>query len=767
MPRAGRSAHSTMVRRIIRVTGVVQGVGFRPFVYRAAKSRMLSGWVRNTSGSVEIDTQGEPDSVESFLAALRTDAPHLSRIDSISAIEADPTDYDDFAILESLRDDEVRGVIPVDVCTCPDCWRELGDPADRRFGYPFTNCTNCGPRFTIIRRVPYDRRNTTMAKFAMCPDCASEYRDPPNRRFHAEPTACPSCGPRVWLEMDGVPSADDALRRAGELLRRGKILAIKGLGGFHLACDARNDEAVRELRDRKGRIAKPFALMVRDMEEARRLCRVTDADRALLLSLQRPIVLMKRTGAADVSSSVAPRNKNLGLMLPYTPLHALLLEHSPPTLVMTSGNLSEEPLVFTNASARTRLARLCDAFLLHDRDIHVPCDDSVVRRGRRFTTVMRRARGYVPDVIELPLECECVLGVGAEQKNTFCLASGSSAVPSQHIGDLDSVETFDYYRYAIDHFLALFRQTPVVVAHDLHPGYMSTAYASERFGGRLVGVQHHHAHIAACLAENGRNEKCIGIAMDGTGLGVDGTIWGGEILLADLSGYERVGHLTQVRMPGGEAAIRDPKRMAAAYTCAAFGQDFESVLQRLGLDFLGHELRIIRHQLMSGLNSPLTSSAGRLFDAISTALGICRDRTYDGQPAIELEMAADEEETGFYPSEVNDGGGMTVLDTVRIFRAAVEERLAGTEPAAVSARVHNSIVRLIADASEVVRERAGLNLVALSGGVFQNVLISTRLYELLEQRGFEVLVHGLMPPNDACISVGQVAVAAATPRVWE
>ena len=468
----------TVFRRKLRVTGVVQGVGFRPFVYRIATHRDLVGWVRNTSGSVEVDVEGPLNVIDEFAHAIRAEAPVLARVDSVTSIEADPVGYRAFAIHESHSDASGESAIPADACTCEDCFREIADPGDSRHDYPFANCTNCGPRFTIIQRTPYDRPNTTMGVFEMCPACDQEYRDPGNRRFHAEPTACPVCGPRIWLEEDGKITDSEVLALAGKMLADGRILAIKGLGGFHLACDARNGDAVQTLRTRKGRAAKPFALMVSDMQEAARLCLIDATARELLLSSRRPIVLLPRQEDAAIPDSVAPGNRNLGLMLPYAPLHALLFQHAPSALVMTSANLSEEPLVFTNTSARIKLAKLADAFLMHDRDIHVPCDDSVVRPIADGGSIMaRRARGFVPDAIEIPVGCESILATGAEQKNTFCLAWGHQAVLSQHIGDLDTVETFDYYQYAIDHFLSLFRQEPKVVAHDLHPGYMSTQYA--------------------------------------------------------------------------------------------------------------------------------------------------------------------------------------------------------------------------------------------------------------------------------------------------
>jgi hydrogenase maturation protein HypF len=756
------SAAGAVARKRVQVAGLVQGVGFRPFVYRLAKDRRLTGWVRNTSRGVEIEAEGDLDSLESFILALAAQAPPLARVEAVTAADAEPLADVGFAILASESLSGVEAVIPPDVGLCRECAAEIFDPQDRRFGYPFTNCTVCGPRFTLVRQVPYDRSRTTMSAFAMCDACAREYREPEDRRFHAEPTACPACGPRLWLEAGGARLDSGALESAARLLREGKILAVKGLGGFHLAGDARNSAAVQTLRCRKGRAGKPFAVMVRDLAEAARLCHLDDAVTALLCSLQNPVVLAPKRAGCEVSEAVAPANRYLGLLLPYTPLHRLLLEQAPPALVMTSGNLSEEPLVFTNEGARERLAGLADALLLHNRDIHVPCDDSVVRPLATGEIIpIRRARGFVPQTVPLPLAAPEILGVGAEQKNAFCLAWGRTALLSQHLGDLDTVETFDYYRLAVEHFQALSRKAPEIIAHDLHPHYLSTRYALSRAGRRHIGVQHHHAHIAACLAENGRAERCIGLALDGTGFGPDGTVWGGEILVADLADFVRLGHLAAVRLPGGEAAVRQPAKMAAAYLYAAYGEQYERLARSLGLEFSPLERRVLARQLATGLNSPITSSAGRLFDAAAAALGICRERTFEGQPAMALEMAADPAEAGVYPPPLLSEKGLIIVDTVALFRRLVEDRLAGGSQAVIAARFHNSLIAGLAAAADAARRKTGLNLAALSGGVFQNALILAGLKESLEGLGFEVLTHKLAPPNDGGIALGQVAVAAA------
>ncbi|MGP7987099.1 MAG: carbamoyltransferase HypF [Desulfobaccales bacterium] len=747
----------------LKVTGVVQGVGFRPFVYRLARAHQLAGWVRNTSTCVEIEVEGASASLEQFIRQLATEAPNLARIEAVVARDAEPRGRSGFTILESRTQAATAALIPADVSTCASCFAEILDPQNRRYQYPFTNCTDCGPRFTIIRQVPYDRGHTTMSLFSMCAACRAEYKDPGDRRFHAEPTACPVCGPHLWLEQPGRKLLTrGALEAAAGLLQDGLIVAVKGLGGFHLAADARQDRAVATLRQRKGRVAKPFAVMVRDLAEAEKLCHLGEKEKAWLLSPERPVVLARKRPDSEVSRHVAPGNSYLGLMLPYTPVHLLLLSRGPEALIMTSGNLSEEPLVFNNEAARARLDGLADAFLMHNRDIEVPCDDSVVRPLSPDRAIpLRRARGFVPAPIYLPLSSPPILGVGAEQKNTFCLAWGGNAILSQHLGDLDTVETYDYFSQAISHFKALCRQDPEIVAHDLHPLYLSTRYAFGLKEATLVGVQHHHAHIAACLAENRRRERCIGIALDGTGYGPDGAIWGGEILVADLAGYSRAGHLAPVLLPGGTAAVADPRRMAAAYLYQVQKERFDHLAQELELGYPPLEWRILCRQLTSGINSPLTTSAGRLFDAVAATLNICRSRTYEGQPALELEMAADPDEDGFYPASIRMERDTLILDTLTIFRRLLDEHLNGIDAAKIAARFHNSLVRLLTAACELVRDQTGLDLVALSGGVFQNAWMLQQLSNSLEQLGFQVLTHRLAPPNDGCISLGQVAVAAA------
>jgi len=749
-------------RRRVSLTGSIQGVGFRPFVYRLAREQRLTGWVKNTSLGVELEVEGPEAAVTSFLHRLIEEAPPLARPEVVEVLEIPPLKENGFHIQKSEDRDRSLMVTPPDVGHCRECAREIRDPRDRRHLYPFTTCTDCGPRFTVIRQVPYDRSRTTMAVFTMCPDCRREYEDPGDRRFHAEIIACPACGPRVWLEYEGERRSEAALEAAARLLHEGKILAVKGLGGFHLAADARNDQAVQDLRRRKGRPDKPFALMVRDLEEAARIAVLGDLERRLLSSPERPIVLCRKQPGSGISPSVAPGNGFLGLMLPYSPLHLLLLDLAPPALVMTSGNVSEAPLVFTNEEAREKLASLAHAFLLHNRDIQVPCDDSVLRPLADGKVVLfRRGRGLVPQPLSLPLEAPELLALGGDQKNTFCLAWSHTALMSQHLGDLDTLEGLRYWETVLRHFQHLSRKSPKILVHDLHPGYFTTRYALEKRGVRLVGVQHHHAHVAACLAEHSHSGPCIGLALDGTGYGPEGGLWGGEILVADLAHFTRAGHLAPVRLPGGEAAVKNPSRMAASYLYAAFGENFLELAARLGLNFSDLEQRLLHRQLTTGWQAPLTTSAGRLFDAVAAVTGICRRRTYEGQPALELEMAAAPGEEKFYAAGIKHCGQAVVLDTLAIFRGVVTDLLAGVDKERLAARFHLSLVEGLARMCETLRQRTGLNVVALSGGVFQNGLLLTRLKDRLAQAKFQVLWPQRVPPNDGGLSLGQAAVAAA------
>ncbi|HEY5351718.1 MAG TPA: carbamoyltransferase HypF [Streptosporangiaceae bacterium] len=774
------NVRTSNVRTSIRVEGVVQGVGFRPFVYSLATRLGLAGWVGNDVDGVFAEVEGPAEQIRDFLAALERDAPPLARVERVSAQPMSPDGRPGFAIVASDTAGARRALVSADSATCADCLRELADPGDRRFGYPFINCTNCGPRFTIVRDVPYDRPLTTMAGFTMCAACAAEYHDPANRRFHAQPVCCPACGPRLRLlaadgtELSGpggdpgaLAGAVDALAGAVDVLAAGRVLAVKGLGGYHLAVDAASDQAAALLRSRKHREDKPFAVMAADLAAARALCDVDDVAAGLLTSPRRPIVLLPRRdgsgpGPGRLARSVAPGNRQLGVMLPYTPLHHLLLRDFGRPIVLTSGNVSDEPIAYRDDDALSRLGGLADAFLTHDRPIHIRTDDSVVRPFRGRETVLRRSRGYVPEPLAVASRfARPVLACGAELKNTFCLGRGDRAFLSHHIGDLENYETLRSFTDGIRHFRRLFDVAPQIIAHDLHPEYLSTKYALEQDGCVLAGVQHHHAHIASCLADNGEAGPVIGVAFDGTGFGTDGTIWGGEFLLADLADAERAGHLAGVPMPGGAAAIRQPWRMAAAYLDAAFPGGLPA-----GLDVAARNsatwpdvLTLARR----GVNAPMTSSAGRLFDAVAALLGIRDSINYEGQAAVELEQLTATSPHDPYPAAITDGQPLTVAGS-DLVRAAAQDLLDGVPREVIGARFHQGVAAMIGAACGLLRDRSGLGTVALSGGVFQNLLLLGTVVDLLEGQGFRVLTHSRVPPNDGGISLGQAVVAAAWDR---
>ena len=755
---------TALIRTAIRVEGIVQGVGFRPFVYTLATGLGLAGHVGNDVDGVFVEIEGPPAAISQFLVLLERDAPPLARIERITTAPMPPSGTPSFAIAASGPAGPRRTLVSADTATCADCLAELADPADRRFGYAFINCTNCGPRFTIVRDVPYDRPLTTMAEFAMCERCAAEYHDPADRRFHAQPTCCPACGPRLALrDRAGTALPGDPLTQAARLLNDGQLLAVKGLGGYHLAADASNQIATATLRARKHREDKPFAVLAADLTAAGTLSDIDQAAAELLASPSRPIVLLPRRPDADVAAAVAPGNRQLGIMLPYTPLHHLLVKAVARPMVLTSGNISDEPIAYRDADALDALGGIADAFLTHDRAIHTRTDDSVARVFRARPMLIRRSRGYVPEPVTVDLEFpRPVLAVGAELKNTFCLTKGRHAFVSHHIGDLENAETLRSFTEGIEHFRRLFDVDPQVVAHDLHPEYLSTKYALDLDGVELAGVQHHHAHVASCLADNGFDGPVIGVAFDGTGYGADGTIWGGEFLVADLAGFERGGHLAPVPMPGGAAAIRQPWRMAAAYLDAAFSgtpPDGLGVVQRNA----AHWTAVIAMG-RRGINSPLTSSAGRLFDAVAALLGVRDAINYEGQAAVELEQLADPHEAGAYQAQIENHVpfGINGFDLVR---EAAGDIAAGTPRELVAARFHHGVAALIEAGCVLLRERHGLGTVALSGGVFQNLLLLRGAVARLEARGFRVLVHSRVPCNDGGISLGQAVVAAARDRL--
>jgi hydrogenase maturation protein HypF len=769
------------VRRAVLVCGVVQGVGFRPFVYRLAFEEGLAGFIGNDTDGVTIEVEGPEERVEAFLDRLRAEAPPLARIDSIVARDVTAIGEVGFRIVASEVLGPVSTGIPADAATCRDCLRELLDPEDRRYGYPFLNCTNCGPRFTITRRIPYDRPQTSMARFKMCAACQAEYDDPLSRRFHAQPNACWDCGPRVWLVgADGSAlSADNPVAATIDRLVAGQIMAIKGVGGFHLSVDATNQAAVMRLRERKHRYGKPLAVMVRDVEAAREVCTLTAAEEALLQTVARPIVLARKRDGGGIAEGVAPGIPWLGVFLPYAPLqHLLFADGRLRALVMTSANLSEEPIAIDNDEALARLGAIADAFLLHDREILQRCDDSVTAVVDGAPQLIRRARGFVP--LGLPLNLELapgsqldappLLAVGGHLKNVFALARGRRVYQSQHLGDLENLTGLEFFKESLDHLMRTFEIEPEVVVHDLHPGYLSTEWAKEwarERGLPLIGVQHHHAHVAGCMAEHGLREA-IGLTLDGTGYGTDGRIWGGEVLIARLDGFERFAHLEYVAMPGGDAAVREPWRMAfAALRAADFDVESEQIVKLLGAQ--ASEVRVLRRMVERGINSPMTSSLGRLFDAVAAVVLNRRVVDYEAQAAIELEgIAVDEPdrfEQGDYVPELHEAeegsGSAAVIRTGKMWKAVLEDLWRGVPASRISARFHAGIAEGFINVAGNARIESGINQVAMSGGCMHNRRLARLLRVGLEAQGFQVFQHAQVSPGDGGLSYGQVAVAAA------
>ncbi len=746
----------TITRRLLRVTGTVQGVGFRPFVYRHAVDLGLTGWVRNDSAGVLIDVEGEAAGIDTLQRLLMDDAPPLARVASVTCevIEASGSSHHGFEIVESEQTGPAAAPVSADSATCAACVAEIFDPRDRRYRYPFANCTNCGPRYTIVLGVPYDRPATTMAGFEMCAACLAEYHDPADRRFHAQPNACADCGPTLsWndLASGSVASGDDALDAALTALRGGRIVGVKGVGGYHLAADATDASAVSELRRRKARDDKPFAVMVADLVGAQALVDLMPAGVDALTSPRRPIVLAPRRADAGVADAVAPGLPELGVMLPYTPLHHLLLAEMGRPLVMTSGNLSDEPIAHEDGDAAARLAPLVDGLLAHDRPIHIRCDDSVARAGTRRVQVLRRSRGYAPEPLPLPFDPErAILAVGAELKSTIAVTRGATVVPSHHLGDLEHLAAYASFLQAVEHLPALYGVRPEVVAHDMHPEYLSSKYAQE-LDLPTIAVQHHHAHVAACMVEHGRVDPVVGLAFDGLGYGPDATMWGGEVLVADLGELRRAAHLRAVPMPGGVAAIREPWRMAAVWAGLA-GLDVEAVLP--DIDAVTRDAIV---SLAARPNAIVTTSAGRLFDAVAVLLGGRRRVSYEAQAAIELEALARTVPRERAPAyELDDG---LVLDPAPLLALLWRDRAAGVEPAVLAAGFHESLGRAAARLAERVASDAGLDTVVLTGGVFQNSLLTDVVESTLVDIGMRVLVHATVPPNDGGISVGQAAIA--------
>jgi hydrogenase maturation protein HypF len=773
---AGAKARTREVvaRQRFFVRGVVQGVGFRPFIWNLATRLGLCGWVRNTSGAVVVEVEGGHAALEAFATALRADAPRLARIDSVEMVPLAPVGEGDFSILESRAVDGDYQPIAPDAATCPECVADILDPANRRYRYPFTNCTSCGPRFTIIEEMPYDRPLTTMRHFAMCEACEREYEDPTDRRFHAQPNACPACGPRLWsADARGDALPGDPIELATRSIASGDVIALKGLGGFQLCCDAGNGDAVRRLRERKHRPAKPFAIMCADIDAVRDLCVVGDTEAALLEGTVRPIVLLQRRHdrgtTTAVAESVAPGLEELGIMLPYTPLHHLLLRAAATPLVMTSGNLSEEPIAKDNDEAVQRLGSIADSFLLHDRDIHARYDDSVVRVVDGTARMVRRARGYCPLPLRVTSSDGDVLALGAHLKNTFCVLHDGNAFTGPHLGDLDSPLTLAHEDEALCTYLRLFRSNPAIVAADLHPDYASTR-AAERWwdsGARAVRVQHHHAHIASVLAEHGLRGNVIGVAFDGVGLGPDHSIWGGEFLICDERSYRRAGHITPVRQPGGDACARQGWRMAIAYLAAAnalteappaWFSEMPGAPNR-------RQWRLVSRLAASEV-APISTSAGRLFDAVASLIGVAQVSTFEAEAAMRLEALA--AAAGDLPAidtwDIESGGDPIVLDTAGLVERLFRERQRGRPAAMLAAMFHESLARGIAGVCARLSRELELDRVALSGGVFQNALLLARVESLLRDRDQIVYTNQQVPANDGGISLGQALVAASQPR---
>jgi hydrogenase maturation protein HypF len=750
-------------------SGVVQGVGFRPFLYRVATKHRLGGFVCNTPEGVIAEVEGAAGRIERFSSEVLKSLPPASDVSSVSKTDIAILGETAFRIVASEQEGEKKVLISPDIGTCDDCLRELKDPDDRRCRYPFINCTHCGPRLTIIGDVPYDRANTSMACFSLCPRCRAEYENPADRRFHAEPNACPVCGPRLWItDETGVPlpgvqanPQGDPTSRASELLLAGHILAVKGLGGFHLAVDASNEEAVRRLRSRKYRDEKPLAIMVKDIGAASQIARIGPAERALLRSPQRPIVLCRKRDDNAIAPSVAPGVPNQGIMLPYTPLHHLLLEKNFPALVMTSANQVDEPICIGNREALERLKGIADYYLFHNRDILVRCDDSVATVTGKVPVLIRRSRGFAPKPVTLKRSYPDVLALGPQLKATLCILKGGLAYLSPHIGDLETPEARDFYMESLRLMERIAECRPEVVACDLHPAYWTTRLAEELPHSEIIRVQHHHAHIVSAMAENGLSCNVIGLAMDGTGYGPDGTAWGGEFLVADEMDFRRGGHIRPYRLPGAEKAVKEPWRVAVSLLRESFGDTWRDVARALPLREKEGYFDVMENLMVQGFNSPLTSSLGRIFDGVAAILGTRQAVSFEGQAAMELETLASGRTKKSYPFEIAQDGEGWILDFRPLIRAIAGERIKGKETEAIAAAFHRTIIGAIVAMTEAVRQQTGLAKAVLSGGCFQNRLLLEGTVRELEKGGFEVFSHRNLPANDGCIALGQAVVAAA------
>lgn len=754
-----------IIRLQITVNGIVQGVGFRPFIFKLAHEHELTGYVKNTPDGVEIEVEGEETNAEKFFDNIKLKAPPLSEIIELTKKEIAPAGSESFEIQHSPNVSANQTVISPDICICDDCLNELFDHQNRRYLYPFINCTNCGPRYTIIENVPYDRKYTTMQNFKMCEDCQKEYDDPLDRRFHAQSNACEKCGPKTWFEFSDsteIIKGNESIKKTAELLLQGKIIAIKGLGGFHIAADALNETAVETLRERKGRELKPFAIMVKDLDTAKRLVEISTKEEQRLISPQRPILLLRKRKNILVADSVAPKNNRLGIMLPYTPLHYLIFYYmeqhfhngNSPVLVMTSANYSEEPIEITNDGAKERLAKLVDGYLVHNRDILIRSDDSVMIFINNKQRIIRRSRGFVPKPFYLQDNGPAILALGAELKNTICLLKNKKAFISQHIGDLTNYSAYEFFQQSIRHFQLIMDCKPEYVAHDLHPDYLSTRWAKEKSSLHLIGVQHHHAHMASCMAEHNLHEPVIGIILDGTGFGYDRTIWGGEILIGNYTNFKRYAYLEQIPLPGGDAAVKEPWKIGVSYLYHAFDKKLPDI------PFLKlHQFETIIQMIEKNFNSPLTSSTGRLFDAVSVISGGPPKIYYEAQAAIELTQAVNNLDVDLYNYDLKDGQNRNVIPLKTFIRSITEDVQAKVPFEKISAKFHKTLAEIFSGVVLKAQKETGIQDVVLSGGVFQNEILLKLMEDKLCNLGFNVFSHSKIPTNDGGISIGQAVIA--------
>jgi hydrogenase maturation protein HypF len=750
-----------VIRKKLAVKGTVQGVGFRPFIYRIAAEGNLAGFVGNTTSGVIIEAEGTEADVREFIGKINSDGPPNAQILALEEYDIAPKGGKEFSIISSHGNGELSIMVAPDTAVCPECLREILEPSDRRFRYPFNSCVNCGPRYTIVHDIPFDRETTSMNVFPMCEACSSEYRDPRSRRFHSQTNSCRECGPHVWLtdNRGNKISCDDPIQAAAEFLKQGKIVALRGLGGFHLAVNAEDDAAVRLLRERKKRPSKPFAIMSATVEKVESYAFVTPQEKELLTSRLAPIVILKKREPNRIAESVAPGNSTLGVMVAYTPLHYLLLNGNFRALVMTSGNLSEEPIIYSIDAAMEKLADIADFFLLHNREIIRRCDDSIVKFAGGNNILMRRARGYVPRPIVLERQLKPICAYGAHLKNTICVTKNNHAYVSRYIGDLDNLESVEYLEETVAEMERLLSVHPKIIVCDMHPDYASTKLAHERVGLCLEEIQHHHAHVISCAAENGVYEKVIGVAFDGSGLGDDGAIWGSEFMAADASEYHRLAHLKYFPMPGGEAVIREPYRMAVSYLYGIMGNDIRHLPLKLIEDVGVENLSTLLNMIRRNENSPPTSGMGRLFDAVAAILGLCTTATFEGEGPILMESLLQEDIENSYEFSYENSSGCMIINPAPVLADILADMRDGMSAGGISAKFHNAVVKMVVDVCAQLRQMTGLNTVALSGGVFQNGYLVRQLTRRLPQIGFSVLTHKSLSPNDECISFGQAIIA--------